>query len=216
METFKKESLHFKILYFDKKDEQILNKLTDLLESKYKDLSKKLIYSIKTITVKIYPTIEKLHTALHLKNAPEWIVGKSIDNCIEVISPLAHHSIYNYNDIVKIFIHELVHLFINNISADTLPVFAEGLATYEADQNYLETAFTHIIDDSNGSYLNFSNFCSMKSNNKFLYAYSYMFTKFVINNYGYNIFILYLKDKNYFLNKGKFLYDVWIESLCSY
>lgn len=214
MEIFKKKSLHFKFLYFDKKEEQILGELIDLLESKYIDLSKKLTCSTNAITVNIYPTLDKFHAALNLKDAPEWVVGKSADNCIiEVISPLAHHNIYNYDDIVKIFVHELVHLFVNYVSPNALPVFTEGLATYEADQNYLEVAFAHIINAAKGRYLNFNDFCSMKPNNKFLYSYSYMFTKFIIKTYGYNIFLLYLKDKNYFFDKGKSSYNYWLESL---
>ena len=44
-----------------------------------------------------------------------------------------------------------------------------------------------------------------------MYLFSYRFTKFVIEKMGYDFYLLFLKDKNYFLSKGKDLYDEWID-----
>ncbi len=213
MQTLKQSSTHFEFYYWSKRDTNVITELVELLENKYYYLSNRLKCSLNNkIIVKVYSELNVLHKAFGIINASEWLVGRIQNNCIECLSPLASHSIYNSEDIKKVYIHELAHLFVNTNFKNILPVLSEGMATYEANQNYLENAFNCILDETKGNYLKFDQFCSLNHSNKYLYAYAYSFTTFVINLYGEQTFVAFLLDKDLFLNKGQTIYNLWIKN----
>lgn len=213
MKTLKQSSTHFEFCYWSEKDINAITELIELLENKYYHLSSRLKCSLNDkIVVKVYSELSILHKAFGIINASEWIVGRTQNNCIECLSPFASHSIYHSEDIKKVYIHELTHLFVNTNFKNVLPVLSEGMATYEANQNYLENAFNCILDESKGSYLKFDQFCFLNHNNKYLYAYAYSFTTFVVHSYGEQVFVAFLLDNDLFLSKGQSIYNLWIKN----
>lgn len=213
MQTLKQNSAHFEFYYWSERDANAITELIELLENRYYHLSSRLKCSLNDkVIVKVYSELDVLHKTFGIVNASEWIVGRTQNNCIECLSPLASHSIYNSEDIKKVYIHELAHLFVNTNFKNILPVLSEGMATYEANQNYLENAFNCILDESKGNYLKFDQFCSLKSNDKLLYAYAYNFTVFIVHMYGEQAFVAFLLDKDLFLNKGQSIYNLWIKN----
>ncbi len=209
-DIIEKENCYFKFYYTN--DSLLTDEIENTLINKWIDLSNKLrISQLPQISVYIYPTLEDFHSSINLKCAPDWIVGCSRGNSINVIAPYIKHRLYNFSDIVNVMKHELVHIFLNYLCVKkTLTVLSEGLATFEAQQDYLLTSFATICNYEKHQFLTFEEFCFMDINNQYLYPYSYCFTKFLIENCGYNTFIKFLKDKEYFLSKGKYLYNLWM------
>lgn len=88
----------------------------------------------------------------------------------------------------------------------------ESIAIYESDQRYSEILFEEKIHKRIKG-LSFEEFCSLTTSNKFLYLYSYKFTKFSLDEIGYEAYLLFFKNREIFLSKWKTLYTKWLTVL---
>ncbi len=136
---FAKESQHFKF-FSTSGDFEVLDSLATTLENNYSRITNRLGIQIdKKIHVKVYPNLKSFHVAIKYPDAPDWVVGSSMDDELLMVSPLNPGSSHNYESLMQVIVHEFVHIAVfytgraKGIAA--LPRWLqEGYAQYEAGQ----------------------------------------------------------------------------------
>jgi len=131
-------SAHFN-LYSEKDDAQVLEALSNVLESNYQRITTNMQTRFDSkIKVFIYPNLTSFHTAINYKNAPDWVVGAAGKNELKMVSPLHPGPEHSYKSLMKAIVHELAHTVVLNLrkqGAVGIPKWLhEGYAYYEANQ----------------------------------------------------------------------------------
>lgn len=182
---FKKESEHF-IFYSTDKDEKILDDLEKCLEDNYDGISKNLnVNSKKKVNVNIYPDIESFHNGIGMSDAEDWVVGVAKEGEMFMVSPLNPGSVHTYDSLMKVIVHEYVHILVGEITNSTYSYLNEGIAVVESKQidENMKAYLKHItnlnklpsIEDMEKNYSNLEN----------PYQVSGGFVEFIVNEYGY-------------------------------
>lgn len=181
-----KENRHFKF-YSTNEDKLVLIDLENILEKNYTSLTNKFNVTFSSpIIIKIYPTLLDLHNSLPLKNLKKWNVGCLFNNEILMISPLNPGKFHTYDSLIKVIIHEFIHLIISKITLNAPLYLNEGLAIFHANQ----------LNKGNKFYLK----CKAKvsllpsiskiEENPFSFSQPYFLVgslaEFLIHTYGYN------------------------------
>lgn len=133
---------------------------------------------------------------------PEWLVGFSTSKSLYVIIPCDD----NLNEIIKVALHEITHLISYNLemTKQRPKILDEGIAVYLSNQ-YEGKIYTPWVN----AYLNKSlpkvsdlcTYSSIEFAEKNGYKLSYLVIEFLINNYGKDTFISWLKNPDTFLEK---------------
>ena len=192
----RQESNHFKF-YSSKDDKKSLDDLEENLESNYERISNNLKVTLdEKIKVTIYPNIKDFHEEIGLEDAEDWLVGVARNNEILMVSPLNPGNSHTYESLMQVIVHEYTHILVGNINSHTDTYLNEGIAVVEANQ----------IDKNSKYYLKevakankLPSIDKMKKNYSELeqpYQISGGFVDFIINNYGYNIFIKLIESPN--------------------
>ena len=107
-------SPHFELAYTEK-DHAVSGELLEAAEVVYPQLCKDFQHTFsKKIHITLYPTIASHHQATGLHDAPEWVVARTKNGVIDIVSPLnpgPHHSKQTTKNILllniaKAFIHD--------------------------------------------------------------------------------------------------------------
>ncbi|HKL12521.1 MAG TPA: hypothetical protein VJ907_02840 [Halanaerobiales bacterium] len=133
-QEYSKEMQHFTYTYYQK-DEPI-NEINNRLEKYYNKILNK--YNVKLnrqVKITIYPDVNSFHKGAKVTNKSPGIVGKAISSYkIAFVSPLNPGKVHNYESILKIAVHEFVHISTNKINRN-IPIWLnEGISLYEAEQ----------------------------------------------------------------------------------
>jgi hypothetical protein len=127
---------HFELISFDN-DTGFLSALGAALESCFARITAALDAAPLTpVRVFIYPDLESFHRAIGMPDAPDWIVGNTMDGDIHIVSPNGAGT-RTLDDMQTVLIHEFVHIVTRCLSGDIYSVpcwLTEGVAVYEAGQ----------------------------------------------------------------------------------
>lgn len=103
------------------------------------------------IKVYVYQDLQTYHDAINWSDAPDWVVGNaSGDDRIDMVTPYNPGPDHDYDSILLVVTHEMVHNFINYISnGNYIPKWLhEGTAVYLAEQH--QNGFCFPINNNNG------------------------------------------------------------------
>ena len=207
------EDKYFKY-YSNENDSKTIKDLSEVLNTNYNNITDHFNTKLETkIEIIIYPNIEDFHKSISKVEASDGIVGVAYDNTIKMVSPLNPGSIHNKESLLKVIVHEFVHIVtfnINNQKENNIPTwFMEGISVYEANQitDYEKKAIKEnlsqnidiTIDDINDNFYN----------NQFSYLYSGSIVDFIVNEFGYEKLIQVIKYPNDIEN----ILDLSIEEL---
>ena len=172
-------SSHFIINYWE--DTQVINEILETLENNYTRIVSILQVELADKCVLyIYPSIDMFHQAIDETDAEDWLAGRFDNGTIKMVSPNNPGSEHDYDSVMAIAVHELVHLVAEHVNNCAPDYIAEGLATYLAGQD--ENVKEFIQDDLiNG---NFPSMTQLKSMKEEVYHYGYAFIKYVMSEYG--------------------------------
>ncbi|MDB1968140.1 MULTISPECIES: peptidase MA family metallohydrolase [Clostridium] len=207
------EDKYFKY-YSNENYSKAIKELSEVLNDNYSAITERFDTNLETkVEITIYPNIKEFHKAIGNEDASDGIVGVAYDNTIKMVSPLNPGSIHNKESLLKVIVHEFVHIVtfnINNKKENNIPTwFMEGISVYEANQitDYEKKAIREnlsqntdiTIDDINDNFYN----------NQFSYLYSGSIVGFIVNEFGYEKLIQVIKSPNDIEN----ILDLSIEEL---
>lgn len=222
-----KETEHFQIRYTEG-DENAAEDMADVLENAYEDLTVK-YQSIpnEKIGVAIYPTYETMQEVYQkilnkgenaVENTPT-ALGVTLSNSLFIItSPNDwQHSGASYEEALQTAVHELTHVLTVPYN---LPVYLrEGLAVYEQGELKNETYLIRFaLDNKKG--LSFpaslEELTSMDLDDQHgaVYAYGAVFVEYVVQKYGYDELVKFLKAKGDITTLGtdnESFYNEWLQ-----
>lgn len=214
--SLKQESDHF-IFYSTNKDEKILDDLEKSLEDNYDRISKNLGVSLKKkVNTSIYPDIESFHKGIGMRDTGDWLVGLARDGEMFMVSPLNPGTVHTYDALIKVVVHEYVHILVGEIANYTHPYLNEGIAVVESNQ----------IDENTKAYLKhitklnkLPSIYDMEKNYSNLenrYQVSGGFVEFLVNTYGYDKVTKIIAEPDEIENITEFSKDVLLESWKEY
>lgn len=86
------------------------------------------------ISIALFPSLEELHLAMGVPDAPDWVVGVSSSvNWIMMVNPFMSKK-YSYEEMEKVAIHEYSHQIISRLNKKIPRWLQEGIAMVEANQ----------------------------------------------------------------------------------
>jgi len=223
-----KESQHFDF-YSTKSDIKVLDSLAITLENNYSRITNRLGIQIeKKINVKVFPNIKSFHVAINYPDAPDWVVGSSIDDELLMVSPLNPGSSHTYKSLMQVVVHEFVHIAVYYTRGDKgmkgLPIWLnEGYAQYEAGQineSIRKSAKSSLIKKEPPTWTQLDTVSAMKFGYMNGYALSVTIVEFLVNTYGIDNLVLLIKEPEnieiiYGLSKDA-LEIQWIKYLKAY
>lgn len=187
-----KETLHF-IVYYNSQDEACVNDMLERMESEFSRVCENLdyIYSNK-VSVTIYSTMEELLEDNNIYgNIAGMVTG---EDSLIVVSPLCEG--WDYNEQLKVVIHEFIHLVVNHINWRVPPWLNEGIAYYECGQwELIENNFEDRVRIGNiPTFEDFGDSYNTLFRIEGWQAYVYTLIGYIIDEYGYDAL------RNYILN----------------
>lgn len=220
------QSEHFKI-YYNLTDKSVIPDIQNYLEDNYKRITTDLKQQLdEPVEVKIYSDLKSLHNAIKVNNSlfwwvgnvQKWVVGTAGNRVIRIVSPLnPGDSGHTYDSILKVAVHEFTHIVASKVNSNgNVPIFSEGIALYEADQNknLSSSDIIAILPDSIEEMFLWKN--DNNDGAKRVYGLGGSFVGFIIENYGYDKFIeLYRRDynNNVFDDDIRQIYSNWIDTV---
>ena len=177
-----KESDHFIINHYNEAPSTI-NEVLETLENNYKRITSLLQVVLPEKSVLyIYPSIEAFHQAIGETDIQDWRAGRFDNGTIKMVSPNNPGTEHDYNSIMAIAIHELVHLAAAEVNRHAPDYIAEGVATYLAGQD--ENIGEFIASDIKSG--DFPTMAQLRSMTDEIYHYGYAFIDYVVYKYGYD------------------------------
>lgn len=186
-----KRSQHFKIKFDCKKDDTIIESLTDYLEQAYSDIGKKMsYYPDQVTTVIVYETGD----FLDVTQAPSWTNGLYGNWQIRI--PLNFDLNYRNDylaEIKNVIFHEYTHLLVHSLTDNRCPIWLnEGLAVYsQPDPGKFGEIYPLKSALGTGTLKTLkslqSNFVNPKSYQETIlnYTHAYHAVKFILNEWSY-------------------------------
>jgi len=203
------------IFNYSKTDEDLVIELEDYLNKKIEDIFSFFDSSLKReqVQINIIPT-KKEYDEISKKirgidSIPDWSIGLSYDNKIEYVSLHDYNSTaHKFSDdkyfekldyYKKTIVHEYVHfvagLYLRKYNCkDPAKFLNEGIATYLSGQkDNVKIDFNFTIEDI--------------LENKSSYDAWYMFTKYIIEEYGKDYFLELFRNRELSIKKAPRLYE---------
>lgn len=220
-----KESQHFNF-YSTNGDIKVLDSLAITLEKNYFRITNHLGIQIdKKINVKVFPNLKSFHVAIKYPDAPDWVVGSSIDDELLMVSPLNPGSYHTYKSLMQVIVHEFAHVAVyyarGEKGSNTLPSWLnEGYAQYEAgqiDEDIRKLVKKSLIDKTPPTWTQLDKASAMEFGQMNGYGLSVMIVEFLIDTYGIDKLVLLIKEPEnieiiYDLSKND-LETQWIQYL---
>jgi hypothetical protein len=191
--NLQKTSQHFD-LYSSDTDCKALDDIAKALEDNYGRITEHLRTQFtKRIKVYIYPDTKTFHDAIHIPNAPDWVVGAGGINELKMVSPLNPGSAHTYASLIQAIVHELTHAEVLNARGERglagLPKWLnEGYAFYEAHQinDYMRgTLKSRLLEKAPPTWVQLDTASVVEFGNIDGYAFSTMIIEFLVNTYGF-------------------------------
>lgn len=197
-----KESQHF-TFYSTSGDIKVLDSLAITLENNYSRITNRLgIHIEKKINVRVFPNLRSFHIAIKYPDAPDWVVGSSIDNELLMVSPLNPGSYHTYKSLMQVIVHEFTHVAVYYArvekGSNTLPRWLyEGYAQYEAgqiDEDIRKLVKKSLIDRTPPTWDQLEKASAMEFGQMNGYGLSVMIVEFLIDTYGIDKMVLLIKE----------------------
>jgi hypothetical protein len=197
-----KVSQHFNF-YATRGDMKVLDSLAVTLEKNYTRITNHLGIRIdKKISVQVFPDLTAFHLAIHSPNAPDWVVGTSIDDKLMMVSPRNPGSIHTYNSLMQVVVHEFVHVAVYYARGgkESIPLtrwLSEGYAEYEAgqvDEAVRRSAAKSLADKEPPAWSQLENASAMEFGAMNGYALSGTIVEFLVDTYGIDKLVLLIKE----------------------
>ncbi len=218
--NLRKETKHF-IINYTEADKLCIEKISEVLENNYNRITTNLNQQIdEKVIIEIHHDIKKLHNALGLLDAPDWIRGGLGKGKIIIASPLNLPPGSDFNNVLNTAVHEFVHIIVNRINKNIPRWLDEGIACYEAkdnDENWIRKTVKNGLMDN--TFPVFKELDTGEDFDMFFkrdgYQYSYTIAEFIIKEFGYNKLYNLIKAPDDFTGifgiKEKQIENEWIE-----
>lgn len=130
-----KETEHF-ILKYMNSDENVIGEIADTLESSYVRITGALgVDMAEKVTAEIYPTFEEFNRAMLTPSGGDGHMGNAFEDSFAIVSPNDIGVEFTRESMMRAYVHEFVHIVLNNVS-DKIPAYLhEGTAAYLAQQS---------------------------------------------------------------------------------
>jgi Peptidase MA superfamily len=186
-------SAHFE-LYSEKKDREVLENLSEILERNYKVITDHLNTEFENkIRGYIYPDLHTFHKAINYPEAPDWVVGAAGRNELKMVSPLNPGSVHSYESLMQAIVHEFAHTVVLNIREHGvvgLPNWLnEGYASYEADQltdNQRKLIQSSLLNKTIPSWNELKEANTAQFGDMGGYGFSATIIEFLVQSYGFD------------------------------
>jgi RNA polymerase sigma-70 factor, ECF subfamily len=185
----------------------------DSLQKVYQDLFKELKDNVekislkfnhhlsKKITIEIYPDLPTLHQAVGETNAPDWFMGTFEEDIIKIVSPLNPGPEHTYQTIIKSTLHLFTMWLISDINPLSPQWLCQGIGGYEIKQmtqDYIENTTSEAILK-----LEIPSFQELNNDTWHFetingFQFSYLFVKFIVDEYGLDILNKFIRNPNDF------------------
>lgn len=202
-----KESQHFDY-YSTYGDIKVLDSLAITLENNYSRITNHLGIQIdKKIKVKVFPNIQAFHAAINLPDAPDWVVGGTLNTDeIMMVSPLNPGSVHTYESLMQVIVHEFTHIAVYYAHGDKgvtgLPRWLnEGYAQYEAGQvneHIRKIVELSVIAKTPPTWTQLDTVSFMEFGNMNGYGLSVTIVEFLVVTYGIDKLVLLIKEPENF------------------
>ena len=218
----KVETQHF-IINYNEEDKDCQDDVASLLESSYFRIAMTFEQKFDDkLIIEIYTNLKELHLALGFPDAPDWIRGGLGSGKIIIASPLNPPPGSGYSNVVNTAVHEFIHIILNKINNNIPRWLDDGVASFEAKDNnevWIKNTIKQGIEENAIPLFNdldtgddFETF--FKRNG---YQYSYSIIEFVVEEFGYEKLLHFIKNPRDF--KGAFgltedqFRDKWVDYL---
>lgn len=201
--NFAKESQHFSF-FSTQSDVRVLDSLAITLESNYARITNHLGIQIhKKIKVKVYPDIKTFHAAINLPDAPDWVVGGTMNTDeIVMVSPLNPGSIHTYESLMQVIVHEFTHIAVyyahESMGVKGLPRWLnEGYAQYEAGQineRIRKLVELSVKEKAPPTWTQLNSVSDMEFGNMNGYGLSVTIVDFLVATFGIDKLVLLIKE----------------------
>lgn len=187
-----KEMDHFIYTYY--RSNEPIDDINSILEANYNKILKKYGVNInRKINIRIFPSVEEFQKEYNLTNYSAGIVGTAVNSrTIGIVSPLNPGPVHSYDSILKIAVHEFVHIATNRIN-NNIPIWLnEGISLFEAKQinsvhirQLIKANQIPSIKDLESSFYNY-----------FGYAVSGTIVEYIVTDYSYDRLVKLIKKPN--------------------
>lgn len=220
IEVFSEETKHF-IINYTEVDKPCIQKVSEVLENNYNRITTNLNQQIdEKVIIEVHHDIKRLHNALGLLDAPDWIRGGLGKGKIIIASPLNPPPGSDFNNVLNTAVHEFVHIIVNRINKNIPRWLDEGIACYEAkdnDESWIRKTIKNGLMDN--TFPVFKELDTGEDFDMFFkrdgYQYSYTIAEFIIKEFGYNKLYNLIKAPDDFIGilgiKEKQIENEWIE-----
>ncbi|WP_291648578.1 peptidase MA family metallohydrolase [Clostridium sp.] len=194
------EDKYFKY-YSNENDSKAIKELSEVLNNNYSTITDNFNTNLEEkVEIIIYSNIKEFHRSIGNADASDGMVGVAYDNTIKMVSPLNPGSIHDKESLLKVIVHEFVHIVtfnINNQKENIMPTwFMEGIAVHEANQ-ITDYEKKYIRDNlSENRDINIDDINDNFYNNKLSYLYSGSIIDFILDEFGYGKLIQVIKSPN--------------------
>lgn len=175
------EREHF-VVNYTQRDKTVIPDIVAALEGKYATVVGDLRPSKQpVIQITIHPDLTAFHRAIGAPpDAPSWVVGRTAaDGSIQMVSPRNPGPSHNYQSIIQVAVHEMVHSVCLNLNPRLADMtwLSEGIALYYAGQ---------FRDPKTMPYLQRSEFPSLDELNTTTkhYDVGYVLIEFIVGGWG--------------------------------
>lgn len=200
----KKETTNFALFCYGG-DIESLNRIADVLEDNYKRITRILgVVPSKKTHVHIYASQNDFHRAINRPNAESWVVGTVLEGEIHMVSPHSLEPEYDNDDIMKVAVHEFVHIVAEELSLHTTDkrlYLAEGLATYLAGQ---ESQLDMDMEIPNVEKIISS--CQ----GDLVYQVGFVFMRFIVSKFDNAGLVALYKDPDGFIKDNDGVNEMWL------
>lgn len=200
---YKKETEHF-IINYSEMDKSCIGKVSDVLEDNYNKVTNNLKQQLQQkLNIEIHSDRKKMHRALGIENAGDWIRGGLGKGKVIIASPLNPPPGSDFNNVVNTAVHEFVHIVIKKIN-DSIPRWLdEGIASYEAKDNNRSWINNTVREGiKNNIVPSFRELDTGADFQKFFekggYQYSYTIVEAIVNIFGYEKLYDFIKSPRNF------------------
>ncbi len=195
---------HFTVIHFDGLRQETLKDIVNALEKSYDYIRKFFRAPVINIPIFVFPDMHSFHLFVLGHDGETWLVGFGGRNGIKIVNPdVAHSYGMAREDIIKVVVHEMIHVFENLYGHSKIPVMSEGIALYFAEQkniNSIKTAIKNINEISEHLFKTQS--CNELGGVRGAYSLAYTVIEYILENYGEE------KLQLYFLSQSKEPFEI--------
>jgi hypothetical protein len=189
-----KASQHFD-LYSSEPDRNVLDDIAKVLEENFRSVTDRLqTHFAERIRVYVYPDTRTFHAAIHVPDAPDWVVGAGGINELKMVSPMNPGTVHTYASLMQAIVHELVHAAVLNVRGERglagMPKWLnEGYAFYEARQmtdDMRRRVYSNALRDTPPSWATLDTASMVEFGDMDGYPLSTTIIEFLVETYGFD------------------------------